>query len=167
MLMSSPHPFPYTFELVDYPDHRAAALREAMDEEMSQRYSDPASPEMPEAVRLALVVELADIRFTVLVVDERGDAVAHAALRRHGDEWEVKRVIVRGDQRGRGVGRALLDELSRLATGEGAERLILQCGDRQPEAVALYTRVGYRPIPVYEPYLSAIPNSLCFAQSLA
>lgn len=165
--MSTPRPFPFSFELVGYDDPRAAALRDAMDDEMSVRYRDPESPVMPEAVRLALVVDTADIRFTVLVLEAGGEPVAHAALRLHGDEWEVKRVIVRDDQRGRGVGRALLAELDRLAIAGGARRLILQCGDRQPEAVGLYTSSGYAPIPVYEPYLSAIPNSLCFAKALA
>ena len=165
--MSSPRPFPFAFELVDYDDPRAAGLRDAMDDEMAVRYRDPDSPVMPEAVRLALVVDTVDIRFTVLVLDASDEAVGHAALRLHGGEWEVKRVIVRDDQRGRGVGRALLVELDRLAIAGGAQRLILQCGDRQPEAVALYTSSGYTPIPVYEPYLSAIPNSLCFGKSIA
>ncbi|RFA13690.1 hypothetical protein B7R22_12895 [Subtercola boreus] len=157
-----------------------------MDVEMGERY-DSGVP-MDAAVVAALTVDPGTVRATVLVVDggggggedggEGGDSsggdgsdrgaggtpIGHAALRLLRGDWEVKRVIVDGDQRGRGVGRALMNELERVVreTDPDARRLILQTGDRQPEAVALYTRLGYTPIPTYEPYIEAIPNSLCF-----
>ncbi|WP_255359407.1 hypothetical protein [Frondihabitans sp. PAMC 28766] len=43
---------------------------------------------------------------------------------------------------------------------------MLQTGDRQPDAVRLYERFGYTPIPVYEPYVEAIPFSLCYEKRL-
>lgn len=55
--------------------------------------------------------------------------------------------------RGTGASRALMAELERLASARGAARLILQTGDRQPEAIALYQRIGYAPIEVFEPYV--------------
>ena len=67
---------------------------------------------------------------------------AHAVLRDLDGEWEVKRVIVDATQRGRGLGRLLMAELEPVAREGGAPRLILQTGDRQPEAVRLYERVG-------------------------
>jgi hypothetical protein len=33
--------------------------------------------------------------------------------------------------------------------------------------VALHERVGYTPIPIYEPYVETIPNSLCVEKVLA
>ena len=136
-----------------------------MDSEMNARYSVDGEP--IEALTLAaLAVHPEDVRATTLVTDHDGTPIAHAALRMLRGDWEVKRVIVSGDQRGRGVGRALMLELERIARAEGAARLILQTGDRQPEAVALYEKIGYTPIPLYEPYATAIPFSLCFEKSL-
>jgi GNAT superfamily N-acetyltransferase len=60
-----------------------------------------------------------------------------------------------------------MNHLEQLATAGGARRLILQTGDRQPDAVALYERVGYTPIPIYEPYIETIPNSFCFEKVIA
>ncbi|RFA07734.1 hypothetical protein B7R21_14565 [Subtercola boreus] len=155
-----------------------------MDVEMGERYHSGLP--MDAAVVAALTVDPGTVRATVLVVDGDGGAdaggtgapaggtgggdtaggtpIGHAALRLLRGDWEVKRVIVDGDQRGRGVGRALMNELERFVreTDPAARRLILQTGDRQPDAVALYTRLGYTPIPTYEPYIEAIPNSLCF-----
>lgn len=36
----------------------------------------------------------------------------------------------------------------------------------QPEAVALYSKLGYTPISLFEPYATAIPFSLCFEKRL-
>ena len=57
-------------------------------------------------------------------------------------------------------------EVEAVARAAGARRLILQTGHRQPEAVHLYERVGYRRIPTYEPYVEALPNSICFEKVL-
>jgi len=53
------------------------------------------------------------------------------------------------------------------AASRGALRLILQTGSKQPDAVALYEKIGYTPIPIYEPYIEAIPHSFCFEKLLA
>ncbi len=60
---------------------------------------------------------------------------------------EVKRVFVAPPVRGTGVSRLLMGELERIAADRGAERLILQTGDRQPDAIALYEKIGYTPHP--------------------
>ena len=114
----------------------------------------------------ALAVDPADVAATVLVKDREGVPVAHGGLRRLRGEWEVKRVVVTDGRRGAGVGRLLMSELEAIARAGGAERLILQTGDLQPDAIALYERLGYTPIPTYEPYADAIPFSVCFEKAL-
>jgi GNAT superfamily N-acetyltransferase len=66
-----------------------------------------------------------------------------------------------------GIAQALLGEVERVAREGGARRIILQAGDQQPEAVALYRKLGWSPIPVYEPYIETMPNSLCFEKPLS
>lgn len=55
-----------------------------------------------------------------------------------------------------------MGEIIATARSKGASRLILQSGDRQPEAARLYTGLGFTPIPVYAPYAELMPQSLCF-----
>jgi ribosomal protein S18 acetylase RimI-like enzyme len=68
--------------------------------------------------------------------------------------------------RGRGCGRAILTDLERVAIGVGCVEIRLETGDRQPEAVAVYERCGYRRIPTYGPF-TGNPHSVCFARTLA
>jgi GNAT superfamily N-acetyltransferase len=161
----------FTFENVSWDDHRAVRLRSVMDAEMSVRYAnytpEPEPAEVTARRMASLAVDPADVRAVVLVLDDDGTPIAHAALRELRGDWEVKRVIVSDAQRGRGIARALMNHLESLARAAGVSRLILQTGDRQPDAVAVYERVGYTPIPIYEPYVETIPNSLCFEKLLA
>lgn len=153
---------------VPWDDQRASALRVAMDAEMGERYAGRLT--QSAAVSRAFAIDPSDIVAVVIVingvvVDSNGTAVGHAALRRLGDEWEVKRVIVDSSHRGNGIGRLLMSQIESLARDNGAERLILHTGDRQPEAVAMYQQIGYTSIDVYPPY-DAIPFSLCFEKRL-
>lgn len=152
-------------EHVDWNDPRAELLRDRMEVEMSARYRDKNSAQTPEqraALHDALAVDPARVFVTVLISDPAGVPVGHAALRDLHGEWEMKRVVVDATRRGAGIGARLMTELEAAARAGGAHRIILQTGDRQPEAVRLYERSGYTPIPIYEPYVSTIPFSLCY-----
>jgi GNAT superfamily N-acetyltransferase len=156
----------FHLEHVSWDDPRAVALRQAMDEEMTARYSVPGRAPLSPAAQKALSVDPSLVRATVLAIDEDGTAIGHAALRVLNGELEVKRVIVSGDQRGRGVGKAIMRGLEEVAREQQASRLILQTGDKQPEAVALYERLGWTAIPIYEPYAATMPFSLCYAKDI-
>lgn len=160
-----------SIEVVSWFDPRAVALREAMDAEIGPRYAGrllDVDPIEAERMANALAVDPATIPVTIIATVD-GRPVGHAALRDLGQEFEgsleVKRVFVAADVRGSGVSRLLMAELERLGAAAGARRLILQTGDRQPEAVALYERIGYTRIPTYPPYLP-ITFSQCFAKAI-
>lgn len=82
-----------------------------------------------------------DGRFVILYVDH-GPA-AMGGWRRHGTDAEIKRMYVRENFRGLGLGRAVLLHLERSAAVAGVTRLILETGQPQPEAVNLYRSAGY------------------------
>lgn len=155
------------FESVSWTDERAVELQRILEEDLHGRYSTHLQPGPGrDAALRALSVDPDDVRATVLAVSAEHGAVAHAALRSLNGEWEVKRVVVLESERGRGVASMLMAQIESIAAQRGASRVILQTGDKQPEAVALYSKLGYTPIPIYEPYTSAIPFSLCFEKRL-
>lgn len=159
-----------TIERVRWDDPRGVALRARMDEEMHERYGAANADEDPAVTAergRALAVDPATVITSILAIDEDGGALGHIAVRRLGDEVELKRLIVLGAARGKGAATALLAECERVGREEGARRLILQTGDKQPEAVALYEKTGWTPIPVYEPYAATMPWSFCFAKALS
>jgi GNAT superfamily N-acetyltransferase len=96
-----------------------------------------------------------------------GDApIGCGAVRKLDAETaEVKRMFVDEAARGRGAGRAILDALERAARDLGCRRLVLETGVRQVEAVALYRRAGFVPIPPFGEYVDS-PLSLCMGKAL-
>jgi GNAT superfamily N-acetyltransferase len=154
-----------TIEHVPFDDPRAARLRTALNQELHDRIATPEQPDIPAAAQAALSVPPEEFLVNILVTSE-GKGLGHAALRILDGEWEVKRVIVDAAARGRGVASLLMDDLESFAKERGAKRLVLQTGTFMTEAVAMYTKLGYTPIAVYEPYATAIPDSLCFEKKL-
>jgi GNAT superfamily N-acetyltransferase len=153
---------------IDYGDPAASVLRDEMDVEMSALYatrSSDASPEMGRLIGVALTVHPEEMVATVGAFD--GDElVGHAAVRPFEDSLEVKRVIVRADHRGRGISKRLMLELESVARERGVTSLILQTGDLQTEAIALYTKIGYLPIERFGAY-APIPFFLCYGKTLS
>lgn len=154
-------------ESVPWADPRALLLRDEMDAEMTARYAGrhDDDPDFPAKADAAFAVEPDDIAVVMLAIADDEEPVAHAALRRLGDRFEIKKVVVRPSHRGTGLGKRILASVEDAARDLGAASVLLQTGDRQPEAIAMYERVCYRRIPVFEPYLP-ITNSLCFEKSL-
>jgi GNAT superfamily N-acetyltransferase len=92
--------------------------------------------------------------------------VGTGGLRRVDDEvGEIKRMYVIPGARRSGVARAILHAIEARATSLGYQRLILETGTMQPEAIGLYTAHGYEPITPYGVYRDS-PLSRCYAKSL-
>ena len=127
------------------------------------RHND--EPDYPAKADVAFAVDPDTIVAVLLAIDDRGEAIGHAALRRLGGRLEVKKVFVDQGGRGIGTGRALMAGIERIACEHGADSLVLQTGDRQPDAVRLYESIGYRQVPVFDPYRE-ITNSICFEKRL-
>ena len=100
--------------------------------------------------------------------------VATGAWRRRSDvdvdgttaTAEIKRMYVATQARGAGFARAMLAHLERTAHQAGAEVMVLETGQRQPEAIALYESAGYTGIAGFGFYRDA-PLSRCYARVLA
>ena len=87
------------------------------------------------------------------------------------DYAEVKRMYVRKASRGHGVAQALLAHLEAITRSAGISCLRLETGVRQPAALRLYERAGFRPCGAFAPYTSmapsAIKNSLFYEKDLS
>ncbi len=79
---------------------------------------------------------------------------------------EIKRMYVEPEQRGKGVGRAILVRLELAARRVGVRRLVLETGIYQEAAIALYRQAGFRKIPCWDEYLRS-ETSVCFEKPLA
>lgn len=88
-----------------------------------------------------------------LVAWRAGRPVGCGGWRSHGAAVaELKRLYTVPEARNTGVARRLLAAVEDDARRAGRTRIILETGGRQPEAIALYTACGYRPVPHFGHY---------------
>jgi GNAT superfamily N-acetyltransferase len=139
----------------------ARALIARLDAELTERYPNP------EDNHFELSAEQVSKDQGVFLVARLDTApVGCGALRQlEPAVGEIKRMYVAPSARGTGVGRRLLEELEWHARRLGLRRLVLETGERQPEALRLYERAGFSRIDCFGEYL-ATPVSLCMAKSL-
>ena len=78
---------------------------------------------------------------------------------------EVKRMFVRPTNRNQGAGAIILAELERWAKELGYSYTVLETGLKQPEAIRLYEKSGYKRIPNYGQY-EGVENSVCMKKML-
>jgi putative acetyltransferase len=103
---------------------------------------------------------------TFLVARENGRAIGCGAIRvLDATTAEAKRMYVEPDQRGRGIGRAVLAGLEAAARKLGVRRLVLETGIYQDAALTLYRRAGFRQIDCWGEYASS-PTSICLEKHL-
>lgn len=164
-----------TWRIVDvaYDDPRARDLRRQLDDDLGARYDGFHGDEPDERRRArarALATHPDEIVTTLIALAARSGSAdtpaGHVILRRLGDDWEIKRLIVTPGFRGVGTARGLMSAALDAARANGADRVVLQTGLQQPESIALYTSMGFSRIPVYEPYAETMPRSVCFALPL-
>ncbi|NEX62389.1 GNAT family N-acetyltransferase [Noviherbaspirillum galbum] len=98
--------------------------------------TDPATLLQGEGLFVGAYVdeELAGCGAVRMKYDEAG----HAAF------GEVKRIFVDSRFRGRGISKAIMDVLERHLVDHGIGLVRLETGVRQPEALGLYRKLGYR-----------------------
>ncbi|MCB2412707.1 GNAT family N-acetyltransferase [Demequina sp. TTPB684] len=143
-------------------DPRAVALWQELSAELEERYGGPEVqfPIRPDGLVLSLLalteddepVGTAVVRWSVYHPDRPGTV-------------EIKRLFVRPEHRGNGYARVMMGAIERAAFRVGATRLVLETGQAQPEAVALYQGIGYTRIPSYGTYAEDA-RSICMAKAI-
>ncbi len=105
-----------------------------------------------------------DVSFLVARLD--GKAVGCGGIKWFEDgSAELKRIFVRDDARGHGLGRKIMAELEALAATRNVHRLYLETGPLNVEAVRLYETLGYRPCGPFADY-EENPHSLFMMKDL-
>ncbi|MEU5339913.1 MULTISPECIES: GNAT family N-acetyltransferase [unclassified Streptomyces] len=150
----------------DHPD--AVKLNDQVQGEYAQRYGDegdvtPLDPSMFEPP--------AGLYLMAYDAQERPVATGGWRTQDENDEGysdgdaELKRMFVIGEARGNGLARRILAALEDDARAAGRIRMVLETGNKQPEAIALYASSGYEPCVKFGHYRFH-EDSHCFAKLL-
>jgi ribosomal protein S18 acetylase RimI-like enzyme len=154
------------FARVRFADPLVAPLRAGIRQEYEERYGPSDSADDVEAAEF----DPPDGIFVVLLDDSASTGraagpvtVAGGGIRRFDDSTcEIKRMWTNSHYRRQGHAITVLGELEAIATELGYQRLLLETGPAQPEALALYRRLGYREIGPYGRY----PHAYGFERAL-
>jgi GNAT superfamily N-acetyltransferase len=106
-----------------------------------------------------------EIKFVVLAYKNKSPQGCGAIKEFGSDVMEVKRMYILPSSRKLGIASRILTELERWSTELSKSRCILETGKKQPEAIALYLKNGYKQIPNYGQYVG-VENSVCFEKPL-
>jgi putative acetyltransferase len=103
---------------------------------------------------------------TVVLADENNNAVGCGCFKQIDNHTvELKRMFVKAEHRGKGIGVAILKELENWAVELGFTTIVLETGTLQPEAIKLYEKNAYHIIPNYHPYIGN-ELSVCMKKTL-
>jgi GNAT superfamily N-acetyltransferase len=104
------------------------------------------------------------VKFFVVRVD--GEAAGCGGIKLFkGDYGEIKRMYVRPQFRGAGLGKMILERLADHVVAHGIPLLRLETGIHQRAAIRLYEEMGFHRIPPFGSYTND-PVSLCFEKPL-
>jgi GNAT superfamily N-acetyltransferase len=108
---------------------------------------------------------IASIPYVVVAYDAQMP-VGCGALKPYDDNTlELKRMFVPSTKRGQGIASLIVEALEHWAKELEFKKIILETGNKQPEAIALYHKNHYHIIPNYGQY-EAVENSVCFEKVL-
>lgn len=79
---------------------------------------------------------------------------------------EIKRMYTSTEYRGKGIAKAILNELEAWAQEENYNTAILETGHLQKDAIGLYQKLGYKVIDNFGQY-AGVENSVCMKKSIS
>ena len=102
----------------------------------------------------------------VVIAYEDDEPVACGAIKEYAPGIvEIKRMYTAPESRGKGIASKVLRGLETWASELSYQKCILETGKKQPEAIRLYEKNGYKMTLNYGQY-AGIENSLCFEKHL-
>ena len=105
------------------------------------------------------------IKYVVVAYDDETPVACGAIKEYEPGTMEIKRMYAVPHKRGKGIATIVLNELENWANELNCKKCVLETGKRQPDAIRLYTKNGYLPIPNYGQY-EGVENSVCFGKGL-
>ena len=101
-----------------------------------------------------------------IVVYLDGNPAGGGAIRPYDENtMELKRVFVRPEAQGHGIGTTLVSKLVEWAKELGYKKMVLETGELLAESVHVYSKLGFKQIPNYGQY-AGMEESYCMGMDL-
>ena len=149
----------YTFNRTDSSDEDFKKLVVLLDDELAKRDGE-------EHAFYDQFNKIENIKNVIVAYAGQRPVAAGGFKKFSPDSVEIKRMYVMTDFRKRGIAIQILQQLENWAAGLGYSYCVLETGKKQPEAIALYEKSGYRVIPNYGHYKN-VSNSVCMQKEIS
>jgi len=106
------------------------------------------------------------IKYAVVAYENEKPVGCGAMKQYDAVSMEIKRMYVIPESRGKGIASNILSALENWASELSFTGCLLETGKRQPEAIQLYMKHGYKPVENYGQYIG-VENSVCFKKGLS
>ena len=131
---------------------RLGALLVRTHHDFDPRRFMPASPRTEQGYAAYVGTQLEQPSTIILVAERAGEVVGYAFAALEGHDYMSLRgpagvlhdLVVAGEERGRGVGRALLEAAVAVLEQRGAPRVVLSTAERNEAAQRLFAHAGFR-----------------------
>lgn len=117
---------------------------------LSDRYMNALYP--AESNHLVDLDSLVSESFEFYLLRDRSECMGCIAIGSFPDYAEIKRLFVKKEYRGLGYGRQLLEFVVERCRQRGDKKIRLETGIRQPEATALFEKLGFEKISPFGSY---------------
>jgi|WetSurMetagenome_2_1015567.scaffolds.fasta_scaffold659561_1 putative acetyltransferase len=147
------------FERTTWNDFQFEELTKLLDQELRSNYG-----ELQNQYDKSNIIN--ENSYVVLCL-KNGKAIACGCIREMEDEStvELKRMFTIEEERGKGIGKIIVEELEKWAFELQKKRIILETGVKQDSAIVMYKRIGYKVIENYGEYKENT-NSICMAKEI-
>ena len=105
------------------------------------------------------------IKYVIVAYDNEIPVGCGAIKEYSQDTMEVKWMYVVFNRRGQGIATSILKHLEQWTIELNFRKCLLETGKKQPEAIELYKKNGYKIIPNFGQYEN-VENSVCFEKIL-
>jgi len=147
------------FERALWDDIRFKELTALLDKDLHGNYGD-----LQKTYDEKNIIQ--DNSYVVLCIDKER-SVACGCIREtdNNSTVELKRMFTLKEERGKGIGKILVEELEKWAFELKKKRMILETGIKQEAAIAMYMKIGFIKIENYGDY-KGNTNSICMAKEI-
>ncbi len=96
----------------------------------------------------------------ILVYKMQGEYIGVAVLSHSSDQFELKNIAVARSFQGKGLAKALIAEIKRLARSLGAEYVVVGTGNSSLNQLALYQKCDFRMTHIEKNYFASYPEPI-------
>jgi ribosomal protein S18 acetylase RimI-like enzyme len=107
-----------------------------------------------------ITAAIMNLSYTPYIADVEGEIIGAAVMRWDANESELVYVAVAAEQRGRGLGKAIIEQLIQEGRRRGTRAILVGTANSSLENIAFYQKCGFRMESVRRDFFAYLPQPI-------